>query len=453
MEPSFDLDINNYNTTDLLKFFKLENNFSITDLIKKEEELAIEILSTNNSKFNSKHKFDIINFIKSAKEILLSIKNEVEQIKKKSSQANLNKGSDPTTGKIMNPLGAHQSLNNTIIPKDDINGYRYETTTKIYCFNTIARDNFFNTTPSFSDFTLPIVWNDVIEITLASANIPNVMYAYNSDVGTNQIYISEDNTGLRGLVTIPQGNYVPYSILGSASFAPITTSSFVDVLTKAINTTLGSGTRFQVIFNVADHTMTIENNVNTFAIITIIKDPSYLCNNYAVKIFNYSGIEDINFDLDAKNFDEFTYLETLGYLMGFRKINYIGKLSYTTESIFTSTYSDYLYFGLTDYTGSQVASSIVGIEGKNAITKDILAMIPLSSSAFTTTFDNNSNFIYKKREYFGPVDISKITIKLLNQKAGLVNLHNTEFSFTIQVKSIYNLREKSTFTLRITGVI
>ena len=86
MEPSFDLDINNYNTTDLLKFFKLENNFSITDLIKKEEELAIEILSTNNSKFNSKHKFDIINFIKSAKEILLNIKNEVEQIKKKINQ-------------------------------------------------------------------------------------------------------------------------------------------------------------------------------------------------------------------------------------------------------------------------------------------------------------------------------------------------------------------------------
>ena len=80
-------------------------------------------------------------------------------------------------------------------------------------------------------------------------------------------------------------------------------------------------------------------------------------------------------------------------------------------------------------------------------------MIPLSSSAFTTTFDNNSNFIYKKREYFGPVDISKITIKLLNQKAGLVNLHNTEFSFTIQVKSIYNVSEKSAFTLRSTGAI
>ena len=449
MEPSFDLDINNYNITDLLKFFKLENNFSINDLIKKEEELAIEILSTNNSKFNSKHKFDIINFIKSAKEILLSIKNDVEQIKKKDRQSNLNKGSDPTTGKIMNPLGVHQALNTTIIPKDDINGYKFETIIKIYCFNSVARSNFFDTTPSFSNYNLP-VWNDVIEISLASANIPNVMYAYNTDEGTNQIYISEDNTGLKGIVTIHQGNYVPYPTGG------IINSSFVDVLTTAINTQLGSGNRFKVIFNPADYTMTITNSVNTFSIITILKDPSFLCNSYSTKIFNYNIIEDVNFDIEnlsTSNMNQVAYLYTLGYLMGFRRIYYHGKSSYTTESIFSSTYSDYIYFSLKDYTGSQVASSVIGIEGTSIISEDILAIIPLSSSTFTTTFDNNSNFIYKKRQYFGPVDISKITVKLLNQKGGLINLHNTEFSFTIQVKSIYNLQEKSSFNLRSGGAM
>ena len=384
MEPSFDLDINNYNMTDLINFFKLDNNFSITDLIKKEEELAIEILSTNNSKFNSKYKFDIINFIKSAKEILLSIKSNVEKIKTKDRQSILNKGADPTTGKIMNPLGTHQTLNNTIIPKDDINGYRFETITKIYCFNTVARTNFFNTTPSFSDFNLPIMWNDVIEISLASANIPNVMYAYNSDQGTNQIYISEDNTGLKGIITIPSGNYVPYSISGTVSFLPITSSSFVDTLAKSINTTLGSGNRFKVIFNQADYTMTITNSEHTFSIITILKDPNYLCNNYSVKVFNYNNINDINFDIydnfEKLNMDELTYLETLGYLMGFRRVYYHGKSSYTTESIFTSTYSDYLYFALIDYTNSQVASTTFGITGPNFISEDILAIIPLSSS-------------------------------------------------------------------------
>ena len=44
MEPSFDLDINNYTTDDLMRFFKLEDNYSLEDLNIKEEKLATSIL-------------------------------------------------------------------------------------------------------------------------------------------------------------------------------------------------------------------------------------------------------------------------------------------------------------------------------------------------------------------------------------------------------------------------
>ena len=69
----------------------------------------------------------------------------------------------------------------------------------------------------------------------------------------------------------------------------------------------------------------------------------------------------------------------------------------------------------------------------------ILGVIPISSNLFLPTFDNGSNFIYKKREYFGPVDISRITIKLVNQKGNIVNLHKTDYSFSLQIRSLYNL--------------
>ena len=86
------------------------------------------------------------------------------------------------------------------------------------------------------------------------------------------------------------------------------------------------------------------------------------------------------------------------------------------------------------------------------IPENILGLVPINSNLFQATFDNNANFIYKKREYFGPVDISRITIKLLNQKGNLVNLHNSNFNFTLQVKTIYNLTEKSKINLRGVGV-
>jgi hypothetical protein len=138
----------------------------------------------------------------------------------------------------------------------------------------------------------------------------------------------------------------------------------------------------------------------------------------------------------------------MGYLMGYREIYYSGKTSYTTESIFNNVYSNYLYFVLDDYTGSQTTSNTFGILGKGVLSQGILGVIPISSGVYTTTFDNNSNYIYKKREYFGPVNISRISVKILNQKGNLVNFHGTDFSFALQVKTIYNLTQKSKSNLR-----
>jgi signal transduction histidine kinase len=77
MEPNFDLDINNYTTNDLLDFFRLDKNYTLDDLKERETNIINEVTKAN-SKYATKYKFDIINFIKSAKENLISIKHELE---------------------------------------------------------------------------------------------------------------------------------------------------------------------------------------------------------------------------------------------------------------------------------------------------------------------------------------------------------------------------------------
>lgn len=439
MESNFDLDVNNYTTDDLIHFFKLDNNmFSHEDLIKKEEEKTIEILSINNSKYNSKYKFDIINFIKSAKDVLISSRNDIET--NKEIQKNIDKFIDTDkytkVGKIINPFSHHQSLENTKIPNYDVNGYNYNTTTSIYVFNTIARNNFYTTVPSNSTYDLPVRWKDVISISLSSASIPNVMYAYNNDSETNQIYIEEDNTGLSAIVTLPEGNYTPYD-------ANLIEASFTDALTQALNQqVLGiidpSNYRFNVYINLANHKTTISNTTNTFTMRVLNKVPFNKCSIYSND--NY-----INNILNKSELQVHSYVETMGYLMGYRELEYSNNTSYISESIFTNIYSNYLYFALEDYTSSQTVSNTYGILGENGmLDSNILAVIPINSNLFTTTFDNYANYIYKKREYFGPVDISKISIKLINQKGNLVNLNGTEFNFSLKVKTIYNLTQKDT---------
>jgi hypothetical protein len=445
MEPNFDLDINNYTTTDLLNFFKLDNTFSLDDLIKKEIEVISEITKVK-SNYTSKYKTDLINFIKFAKENLISLKHEIENTTevnkniKKQVSSFINVGKDDTVGRIINPLSTHPALERNINPPDDINGYRYNTTTSVYVFNTLARNDFILTKSSDCIFDLPMVWNNVIQITLSSVNIQNVMFAFNSDAGTNQIFIKEDSTGISGIVTIPSGNYVPYSFGRLQNILPVTQASFVDVLQTSINTQLGTNNRFTVAFDPSNYSVTISNSTNTFSINTIIKESSDVCNDYSK--FHNNNFEIPNITNKA-NITTSGYVQTMGYLMGYRKLYYSGSKSYTTESIFNNTYSDYLYFVLEDYTGSQTSSNTYGILGNSILSQNILGVIPINSSLFATTFDNNANFIYKKREYFGPVNIARISVKILNQKGNIVNLRETEYSFSLQVKTIYNLTKKS----------
>jgi hypothetical protein len=275
------------------------------------------------------------------------------------------------------------------------------------------------------------------------------MYAFNKEAGTNQLYIEEEGTGLSGIVTLPEGNYVPYSLAGLLGVLPIQQASFPDVLSASINTKLGTGNRFKVVFDPSNYQMTISNTSYGFSMSTIVKEPFDLCSKYSDEINNDSERNKNIFN--KKDVSLLQYVQTMGYLMGYREVYYSGQKSYTSESVFINKYSDYIYFALDDFTGSQTTSNTFGIIGKDTVSQSILGVIPLNSGVFTTTFDNNANFIYKKREYFGPVDISRIAIKLLNQKGNLINLHGTDFSFAIQVRSIYNLSKKSNIKLRGSG--
>ena len=470
MEPSFDLDINNYTSEDLLNFFKLGNTFSLEELAKKEFDLATSILSVDNKQYNPKMKFDIINFIKLAKDLLISFKGDMETNKeiKKNIERFVNKDTDPNVGRIINPLSEHQSLQHTIIPKESINGYNYDVMTSAYVFNTVGRNDFYVTTASSSTYDLPAKWKNVISISLSSVTVPNVMYAFNFEEGTDQIYIEEDNTGLSGIVTIPAGNYSPFDLQIAGLFSLLPEASFPEALTKAINDQLGtySGVppvgRFKVTIDISNRKTTITNNTNTFTMITLGKDPyndpngvtpnptqASCLNPYSNRIFIDYGVN----PPPKQTLPPVDYVTTMGHLMGFREIVYGGSKSYTSESIFTNIYSEYLYFCLDDYTGSQPLTNTYGVGGGSMLKENILGVIPISSNLFLPTFDNGSNFIYKKREYFGPVDISRISIKLINQRGNVVNLHQTNFNFTIQVKTIYNLTEKSKMNLRGAGFL
>lgn len=424
---TFDLDINNYTVSDLASFLKLSPNYDDAELKEREKTMTMSILSLQA---DTTYKYDIIEFIKKAVMVCsgdfraseLSKKNTINELRPPNPEeygthfgSTFSKGG---TGKILNPYSNRPALQTQSIPSQSTNGYNYNTFVTNYVFNTRFRENFFNSSSTNCTFVLPKTLKNVIAISLSGLQFPNTFFTFSKARYTTQIYIQEDDTGNKGIVVLPEGNY--------------TLTEFPGVLQNCINDQiLGGVARFSVSIDPYSRFVTISNTTYTFSmkLITPYK--------------NSVGVDCLatNFKVDGKDVKEkvmpSSLYNTLGYQIGFRSMFYKGKNSYTSESTYNDKCMDYFYFSLNDFTNNQVTSTY-GVLPQSLLDKNILAVVPLTTPAFEFSFDNNSNEIYKTRNYVGPVDISKISMQLLDSVGTVLDIHQNEITFCLQVTCIYD---------------
>lgn len=444
-----DLNIDNYNISDLLSFLGLNKNYTSSDLDNKEKEYILNIVSADANSITPQKKYDLITFIKNAKSVLFdNINSETEAMtvveNKVAPAAAVSKVKGAVTtavaeskvtsgpndikiGQVINPranLPAMQFSKNAI----EINGYKKNTIIRNYIFNTVYRDNFFQTYSTNSTYTLSQKMSNVISLDLSGLQFPYFMFTFSEDKGSNKIYIEEDETGLNAFVIIPSGNY--------------TITNFPPMLAKAINEQVvgeynpDGPNRFNVSISETTYFTTITNTTYNFYMITNdtyynANPENYVCpHRYSTRYFK----TDMDPRVEARP-DQF--VNTLGWLMGFRLPAYGDEKSYTSEGPFDNTYSNYIYFTLNDFVNNQT-SNTYGILPNSILDNNILAMIPVTASIFSSSFDNNANFVYKKRLYTGPVNITKIKIGLVNPFGEEINLHNSDFTFCLQVTSVFD---------------
>ena len=443
-----DLDINNYSNEELIGVVKLNLEFSKDELnkaittyqkiIKENKDYSIDYKQQLHEFFNkTKRRLSVLTNTFHNSNNFYDYKND-----KPDSNTNLNTPfksfsvsnnvdmlndydinytekehllSKQDTGKIITPL---TNINNNPlqyqrIPKDNINGYNQNKIVSSYVFNSQFRKNFLNTTPEDCEFQLPNSINNVISIALSGLQIKNTMFAFSSYKYTNQIYIEEDTSGgtIGGIVSIPDGNYDE--------------NSFPGVLEYCINSQIISDNetehRFKVLIDPNTLFLTISNDENNFTIKTIVDQNM----NYRLN------------DLDAKNkISTSNIVNTMGYQIGFRNIEYTNEKSYTTESNFNSQAYRYIYFSLDDFNNSNLDRTYGILPSENILDDNILAIIPLSSETFDKNYIDSGNYINNKREYSIPINISKIKIKLLDYLGDLINNNYNDFTFTLEITRI-----------------
>jgi hypothetical protein len=284
----------------------------------------------------------------------------------------------------------------TKIVESNLNQLKVQTITKTLSLNTLFRNNNLKTQSISTDceFILPLKITNVISLKLSSLEFPCSYYTFSDHLKNNVLHIVENTTNLSANVVLPEGNYS-------------SGQDFADTLTNSINTALNASARFTVSFDEIKGKITIANTTYAFTmnLLTVSN----------MKLYN-----------------------TLGWIMGFRNNNYSGLLFYTGETILSLSTIEYIYFYLNDYHVSN-RNSVIAIFNDNFLDTNILAKIPINVENFNYLISDNSDFISKERNFFGPVDIEKIHIKIYNKYGDILFINNMDFAFSIECKILYDL--------------
>jgi len=125
-------------------------------------------------------------------------------------------------------------------------------------------------------------------------------------------------------------------------------------------------------------------------------------------------------------------------MLGFRKDSYSGSTSYTSEGQLDIIGPRYVYLLVNDYNTSSNVNFFSNKE-TSMLDGNILGRISLKAYAFSVQSQNDFSMYGEPRYYFGPVNIDKLEVKVIDEFGRIVNLNGMDFSFTIQMTVKYDV--------------
>ena len=300
----------------------------------------------------------------------------------------------------------YNSFNNNVAP-GDLNSIKRITQLMNLNLNSCFRNNYYASNPCDFQYFIPTELKNVLSMRLASIEIPNAWYLFSNMKKNNTFKIhtckcSEENKTF--IIQVPDGNYDS------------------DTLENYLNTTY-----FYEAEN-DDDLKYIKFSIDSFSFKTSFE----LTHNHPAD-FKYSieFVDNINQNI----------MNTMGWTLGFRLAKYenitgagAGKIQ--SEGLFDAGGDRYIYMSITDYQYNNNVSNIVGFD-KSMLNEDIIAKIPIVNGKLSLVIDENNNPLAKSRKYNGPVNLSRLHIKILDKFGKVIDFNNMDYSFTLELEVLY----------------
>jgi hypothetical protein len=169
--------------------------------------------------------------------------------------------------------------------------------------------------------------------------------------------------------------------------------------------------------------------------VTILPDATNASNNYAININSIT----LDFTLGKNGLvDGVNIASKLGWNLGFQKRQYMNSKRYTGETIIEPSNTRYIYLVVDDYNNS-VNNHFVSAFNKSILGPNILGRISMKGASFSLLMENDFVLVSEPRKYFGPVDIQRLKIQLIDEYGKVLQMNNSDFSFCINLKMLYDL--------------
>ena len=454
-----DLNVNNYSINDLECFFRFSSKqkYTPSDIELRENEIRNILL--NSGHVSKKIKRDFIFFLENAKKRLInekctpppqpttipknyildntpnlpassiSISREEELCNFTKNQSNQN------TNQMQNQM-QNQTQNNSIskgtsllhnqilgtFPNLQENGIcNKKTSTVNLCIDSIFRKNYLTTQSSDYIYHVPKLLTNVISLRLSSIELPRISNTFNCNKNNNsmEIIIFKNEIKTIHRIEIPENIYT------------------VELFSLTINNIFKSKE------NEIKYLYCEIDPINFSTIIRIINlnnNDNIHCNNE-----HFSFLIEFNIENNIHH----PLYKNLGWMMGFRKKKYfIHSKEHNTylksEAFFGNSCDNYIFLEIDDYNNNFPTDTIIssiGYDG-NYIGKNIIAKIIIDTDTKINNIfclkNDGRDLIYKEREYFGPVNIEKLKIRILNRFGEVVNFNQNDFSMTLEIKQLQN---------------
>ncbi len=404
---SFDLTIDNYNKIELIDMFELPSNYD-TYIVEQQETKLKESILNNSGNITQQTRLKIVEFLKEAKKILLNcITPKMTDLTKVTTLG----GHDVQE----RPSEPYLTSFPTDYVKGVINPLKRRVNTRYLNIDTRFRENYFTCQSTNYHLDLPLKISGVMSLQLSAIELPTTFFNISKQLGNNFFTIEVDNygspaTSYSTVITLQDGNYAP--------------SSLIDYLNSIVGMMTAP-------FNLLIFTLNILNTMisGTGQMVVGISSAS-------TSVFNFT----LNFQADKNgNNDNNTPLPLkLGWTFGFRSGKYINNSTYISEGVMDLTGPRYIYLVVDDF-NNNVNNAFYGAFNSSILNKNILARISLQSKFFDIFIENNLNVITTPRHYYGPVDIQKLHLQLLDEYGRVLDINNMDYSFCLILHTVYDI--------------